>query len=105
MQEAGNDFLAGTGLPEQQHGGVGRGDLRGLCQYLPPLPRLADDTAISGAGVQLLGQRPHARFELRGTLGGLVRPPGSRDFAIARQRHRQAIGNAAGDQDVGLAEG
>ena len=105
VQESRDDFLAGARLAEQQHRRVGRRDLRRLRQHLAPLRRLADDAAVAGPRVELVGQRPDARFELRGPRGGFVGALGRFDLALARQHQRDAVGDAARDQHVAVLEG
>jgi hypothetical protein len=75
VNEPRDHFFAGARLAGQQHGRVGRRDLRCPLQHLAPLARLAGDVAVR---VQLhgLGQHLDARFELFGAcacLGELLR--------------------------------
>jgi hypothetical protein len=89
MQEARDDFFTRPRLAEQQHCGLGRGDLTGLGQYLTPARRPPDDAMEAGTRVQFVGQRLHARLEPRGALGGFVGAFGLLDAALTHQADRQ----------------
>jgi hypothetical protein len=90
--------------PQQQYGRIGRCDLSGLLEDLPPLWGFANHATVAGARVELVGQRPDAGLQLRRTLGGIVGAPRRFVLAIARQRNGDAIGDAPRDENVGLRE-
>src|SRR6185295_10109133 len=88
MEKARDDFLARARLAEQQHGRLGRRDLRGLRQHLVPRRRLADDAAVAGPFVELVAERADARLEPRCARRRFVRALGRFDLTLARQAQR-----------------
>src|SRR5262245_8422962 len=105
MQETGDDFLAGARLAEQQHCRIGGGYLTGEREDLSPARRLADDAMKAVAGVELVGQRLHARLETRCPLGGFVGALDSIEAALARQAQRDAVRHTARARHIVYREG
>ncbi len=94
MDEPRDDFLAGAGLAGEQHGRVGRRDLRRLLQHVAPFRGFADDADLS-PGFELLGEQLHPRFEPLGAglrLGGLSC---RFDELLVRDRERDVIRDPA----------
>jgi hypothetical protein len=91
VNEPGDDFLAGAGLAGQQHGGLGAGDARRLCQHVFPAPRPADHPAMAARRLQFARQRGDLGLEpcrhltrLRVATRGFSKP-------LVRQRQRQMV--------------
>ena len=67
MDEPRDDFLAGARLAGNEHGGVGRGDLRRLAQHPAPFDRLADDAQV-GARRRMVEPSRHGGVDTLGTI-------------------------------------
>src|SRR5262249_10650174 len=64
VHEARSDFLPCPRFAQQQDRRVRRRYLRCLCEHAPPRRRVAEDASITGAGIELFGERTDARLEL-----------------------------------------
>src|SRR5262249_28035113 len=60
VYESSDDFLTGTRLPEQEHGGLVGRHLRRLREHGAPLARVANDATKAGARVEFVDQLPDA---------------------------------------------
>ena len=100
MDEACDDFLAGARLASNQHGRVGRGDLRRLAQHVTPFDGLADDPQVGGR-LQTVDASLHAGVDplrailvhLRRDLGDLAATDSEAEVVRdpASERHVRAI--------------
>ena len=58
MDEPRDDFLAGARFAGNEHGGIRRGDLRGVAQHPAPFNRLADDPQVGARRRMVESSRP-----------------------------------------------
>ena len=104
VDEARDDFLAGARLAGQQHRRFGLRDARRLREHVLPLLRLPDDAPLTGARLELAGQRGDLRLEPRGRLARLGVAARRLGQPLVRQRQREVVGHAPREVDVVLAE-
>ena len=67
MDEPRDDFLAGARFAGNEHGGIGRGDLRRVAQHPAPFDRLADDAQV-GARRRMVEHSRHGGVDTLGTI-------------------------------------
>ena len=58
MDEPRDDFLAGARFAGNEHGGIGRGDPRGVAQHPAPFDRLADGSQVGARRRMVEHSRP-----------------------------------------------
>ena len=100
MNEARHDFLAGTRFAGEQHRRFRLRHARGMREHILPLARVADDTPLAGARLELARERRNLCFEAGGVFPrGGVAALGFGEMLV-RHRERQVIGHAAREVDV-----
>ncbi len=100
MDESRHDFLARARLPCQEHGRIGRGDLRGFPQHVLPRLGVSDDASVADLRAELVGEQLDARLEaLRAGTGFGDLPRRLRELLV---RHGQGdmVGNPARDGEI-----